>query len=301
MNYSFSTDTFIKKQTILDEALKWFSNLGIKVSKSRIEQYKKDVDFVLEAVSKNNIDSLTTDEYFMKVINSFVESDELIFIYEGISDINDLKVWRKVPTLFKGPLFITDELIKSSSNRARDIEFELFVTSLFSKSGFNFDFSTEADLVLKNSDLTIFIECKRPNSIKSLSANVRKASKQLKKRYQLKQYLMPKYGIIFLSVEKILNPDHFFLIADDETEIDFKIREKVNRFVDQNQNLWYTIKEAQTLGVIIFFKTIAIQRKSKIFTTCRYLSIVNINAPNSIETKTLLNIVNNLTKTVIPN
>lgn len=297
MKYSFKTHPFEEKKKLLDIAVRWFESLNVQYSSSRIGQYKRDIDFMIKKIAGDKISELTTTDKFPQIINSLYETDEIILIYKGLSKLqitNDIK--NNLSTIAKGPADILNESLSSSSHKARDISFELIMVALFTEAGYQVIFEADADLVLDEKKYIIFFECKRPNSFNSLAANIKKASKQLRNRYMSSKSLKPKYGIIAVSLEKILNPNHYMLTAKDDIEIDAIISQEVENFIRTNQLIWKNIKEGNTIGIIFFFKTIAIYQSRNIVTTCRFLAVNNIVDPDTIEIEILKEIISRLQK-----
>lgn len=300
MKYSFKTHTFEDKKKLLDIAVKWLEALNIQYSSSRIGQYKRDIDFIIKKINEDKISELTTTQKFPQLINSLYETDEIILIYKGLSKLEDTNsIKDKVKTIAKGPTDILDESLSSSSHTARDISFELLMVALFSEADYKVIFENNADLVLDEKEYIIFFECKRPNSFNSLKANVQEASKQLRNRYASFESSKQKYGIISVSLEKILNPKQYILTAKDDVEIDAIISQEVEQFVKSNQSIWKFIKEENTIGIIFFFKTIAIYQSRNIITTCRFIAANNIVEPNTPEIEILKGIIFRLQKVLI--
>lgn len=277
MDFAFQTESFVEKLRRLEAATKWFTELKLEYNVSRIGQYKRDINSLIDTLNQGKIEEISDTESSKRITNSLYEADELILIYERLFSIDNIDfIKSKLSHLLKGPANIENESKNSASHQARDYSFELMITALFNGTIYSLDFSTDADLVLKSKNYNLFLECKRPNSFNSLDTNIKKAASQLKKRYLINGFTDPKYGVIVLSIEKLVNPNQVYLIADDETKIDIKIKSSVRTFIEENQKYWKDIKESKTIGIIVFFKTIAIHKTRPMNVTCRFIATNNI-------------------------
>ena len=189
--FSFSTRTFQEKAVLAREAAKWLESFGITYYQTRIGKYLKDVEKLDAAHQAGTIQALLDKGEFVSLVNSLFESSELISIYEGLHSIAVGKLGQRLRDFVKETQFSTEESTQSSSNRARDIGFGLYVASLFARAGFDLDFGTDADLLAIDGTDSFFVECKRPQSDHSVRSNVRSAAKQIAKRLNTSKGLCP--------------------------------------------------------------------------------------------------------------
>ena len=205
------------------------------------------------------------------------ESGELIRIYKGLQRVivtDDLR--NKFRLFIKGPVFSSLENPSSGLQQPRDIAFELFMASVFGLSGFTVDFHTMADLRANKGENTFFVECKRPRTIHSVRPAVRFAASQLRERYKSAGKSDHIWGIIALSIDKIVNPDDKLLIPEDEQEMDRRFNHEAEQFVRNYQIHWKKIPDFQTLGVVLLMQLVAIPQSHKMATDCSFLASNNI-------------------------
>ncbi|MBU0978222.1 hypothetical protein KKF92_00105 [Patescibacteria group bacterium] len=86
----------------------------------------------------------------------------------------------KLADLAKGTYLLSEE--NSADTRARDTTFELSLFSFLQSRGLDVDMcEPNPDLRLKSEKFVYEVECKRPQSIKSLEKSIKKAARQLRK------------------------------------------------------------------------------------------------------------------------
>ncbi len=158
-------------------------------------------------------------------------------------------------------------------------------------SGFELDLTSDADIVLKSSGQTLFFECKRPNKLSALRNNISRASKQLKKRYDMSGYATPKYGVIVVSLEKILNPYHYRLIVDDENDIKRIMENMVLSFIDKYKLFWSMLNNNELIGVLFFFKTFALLKAKHMLSNCQYMAMHQLCRSGSYESILISHVV----------
>jgi len=109
------------------------------------------------------------DEYRKQITTMLLDVRELISIYKGLSLGKYSKTLDEdVKHYIKGPFHATDENLRTSSNRPRNVGFELYLTSIFSKAGFDPIYDTKADLSFNVKNTRFFVEAKRPVSMKNI-------------------------------------------------------------------------------------------------------------------------------------
>ena len=253
-----------KKKILLSNALNWLSEIGVDYFNSRIHKYQNDLSILIDRIDIQDPQSLVDPQFFATMVNSIYESGELIRIHNSLKDLivtPDLK--NKIKVFIKGPEYANDEKPMTGSQQPRDIAFELIIASMFLRAGYKIDFHTTADLRAQNDKSTFFVECKRPRSIHSVRANVRSAASQLRKRYiSYSNNDNTVYGIIALSIDMIVNPKNYMLIANDEQAIDNRMIAEAQEFIQNNDMHWKSIPDINTLGNSFVFTNCCSTRKS---------------------------------------
>jgi len=277
MNPGFHIISFSEINNQLRDAIDWLKTFVPNITPTRFGQYQKDIEYLIKVLNENKLYLLNKPVSSSKIMNSLYEADEIIQIYEGLSNCGQTKYLKnKIPIFVKGPVEVNSEKESASAHMARDISFELFIASLFSSTSFKIDFSTEADLLITNSDYRLFVECKRPNSINSIRSNVKIASSQLKKRFNLFVDKENVYGIIFISVDNIINPNHSLIYTSDEYELTRMLESNMAAFIQNNKQHWNKIGDKKIIGIVAFFKSFGIYENKKLPLYIRYALANNI-------------------------
>lgn len=277
MNTGFQTISFSEINNQLKDSIDWLKLFIPNIIPTRFGQYQKDIEYLINVLNENRLHLLNKPVSSSKIMNSLYEADEIIQIFQGLANYGQIGYLKnKLPVFIKGPFEVKSEVKSVNAHKARDISFELFIASLFSRTSFIVDFSTDADLLLKNNNFSLFIECKRPNSVNSIRSNIKIASSQLKKRFNVYTEKENIYGIIFISVENVINPNHSLIYTSDEYELTRMLDSKMDAFIQNNRKYWNKIKDNRIIGIIAFFKSFGIYENKKLPLYIRYALASNI-------------------------
>lgn len=195
-----------------------YSRFGLSFSSSnRISQY-----FVyLGKIEKTrNLNDGSFSRLFEKDKSKYYFSQsyvlEICNIIDALENSNhdEKLVKEKLIDLVKGTYLLSEE--SRNNTKARDTSFELSLFSFFHSKGLDVKLDDpNPDLQLLSSNLTYNIECKRPNSPKSLEKHIKDAIKQLGKTTKANNI-----PTIALSLEQVLlgNDAKVDLILDSKDE-----------------------------------------------------------------------------------
>jgi hypothetical protein len=239
----------------IDNATLWLSEHGLEIDRTRIGGYKRVFEKFLK---KYNSGKLTDDElkdFFGTYVNLVYEIQELFHIYEGLSKINNSDLTKKLKKFIKGPVIVTDENPNNSTNLGRNIAFELLIASKFYSFGFEIDFGSEADLSFVHNNRKFFIECKRPQYKHQINSNIKGAFRQLKKRYNEQDGQVSVFGLMALSVSKILNPDLDILVSSNTHLMYSYIENLLYGFHNEHNKKYLNPGDQRTIGMIVYFST----------------------------------------------
>jgi len=167
----------------LDVAVKWISSLGVSYEKTRIGEYKRAIDVLLEVYKSKDLDK--TKSEFVRLITALFEASDLVAIHKGLSGPYDTKIKEHIKKYAKGPSDYRKETASTSSNLARNIAFELILASKIVSANMELDFTIKTDIATKFDRRSILFECKRPQSKGKLEANIKDAFKQLEKNTKI--------------------------------------------------------------------------------------------------------------------
>ena len=120
----------------------------------------------------------------------------------------------KIKDCLEGPFMPSDE--SSKSNKARNIQFELFLASTLWKAELQPVLGLHPDLKCRVENKWLFIECKRlfSPSPQALRDNIGKAATQI--RDNRKNASPGTRGIIAISLARILNPSQVAILIHNE-------------------------------------------------------------------------------------
>lgn len=179
-----------------------YSRLGLNFNPlCRISQYftyLRDIE-----IARNS-----SRETFSRIVekNKAKYYFSLFYVLEICSIIDALETFEqdekivkeKLIDLAKGTYLLSEE--SSNNTKARNTAFELSLFSFLKSKGLGIKLrDPNPDLILVSKKFTYNIECKRPNSVRSLEKNIKDAFKQLKKT--TKGNTVPT---IALSLEQII-------------------------------------------------------------------------------------------------
>lgn len=199
--------------TLLNEyrdALSWYASQGIDVRINRFRTYEK---LLLDMLALKLPESVQMYEkrYQLELVNAIYELDILIYIHKSLEGSNIPGLKQKIKAIRKGPDSYADE--KGNKNYGRNIVYELVVASTLYNCDYVPNISTLADVSTMIDGQTIFVECKRPQSNSNIEDLVKGGFDQLSDR--LLNFVSQKaYGILFISLDKLLNPNAYSTLYD---------------------------------------------------------------------------------------
>lgn len=257
------------------KAIDWLTSVGYEINQSRIGLYKKALNSLLESFSKDGWGDLQDLEYRQHLTTVFVEVRELVSIYLGLSkrvSVNN-SYSESLKHFLKGPFHATDESMKSASNRARNIGFELYINSLFSEAGFDLKLGSKSDMKFTFKGFTFYVECKRPQYYHQVNSRVKSATEQLYVRYQEGDSTSSR-GIIALEVSKLFNPNNYILSVRNENDLLPLMYSEVKNFITKYNSIWNKKKDKRTITLFLAYRYLANIRDSSQLVTVRWIGSV---------------------------
>lgn len=130
--------------------------------------------------------------------------------------------------------------------------FQLELASKFLAKGFNvinFD-----DIQFQYNNRIYLIECKRLLSKRNVVHNINKAYDQLTQKITNDN----EYGIIALSIDKLLDIDYKYFQKNSEKEILSELEIISNSFITNNEKYWDRFNNIHIVCIIIFLKFISV-------------------------------------------
>lgn len=276
MSEVFSSIPYESFAANLDKAVAWIDNLGVHYEKTRVGEYKRAIDILLEVYKTKDIER--TRKEFVRFVTALFEANDLIAIHKGFAGKYDQEIREHIEKYVKGPADYRHEVISASSNLGRNIAFELLVASRIVSTGVELDFSIKTDIACRFDGRSILFECKRPQSHKNLEANVKDAFKQLEKKYQNPSRTRYR-GVIAIDITKLLNPDFMLYVQPNADALDRGLSKIVDSFIQSHENIWQLDRNSKTIAIILRVGLMGInQEKDEMLTYCQQYGLTPINS-----------------------
>jgi hypothetical protein len=302
MNFRFGINNLTEVLRQLEEAIAWLRKLNVNCSASRITLYRTHIQKLIRSIESGTLTELLESAGEQALINSLYEISTINTIYQGLKSIEATPgLINRLNELILGTTDVRNEGQKPSSHKGRDTSFELIMASFFSQAAYSINIDTDADLLASNQNISLIIECKRPRSSHSLRGALKSAKHQLANRYNTISNKNNSYGVIAISIDIIVNPQHFYLLTSDSDSINNILTKEAYNFIHSNLSLWRTILHNNTLGVLALLRTIAIVRDVNMIATCSFMTGTNLHIPGSPQTLFFKTISNDLTNVMTTN
>jgi hypothetical protein len=256
----------------INDACEWLSDHGLHYSRTRMGEYKRHLNELADYWEQGRIDELLELRDFPTLLNSCHEASELSYIFTGLSSLSNLSITTKLHEFIKGPPSCKNENA-SSSNRSRNIAFELYVAARLAAAGFVIDLTKEADIIVVVENYEVFIECKRPQKNHQVNSNLKGALSQLERRYPSANNPEMARGIIAVAIGKILNPDLSFLREPTPEALTNKLSLINKAFIDAFDAKWRNPSDKRTIGVLVYLGIPAVIESQNTLNNCHELAM----------------------------
>lgn len=264
-------------------AIRWFSDIGIKTSGTRIEKVRDNIINYLEK-GKDPLQVLNPDTKLLPLFYTIQDSHAFTTIQTGFSSLNPNHLPKqKLKDLLAGPDFISEEIPGSANVNARNIQFELEMAANLIISGFyvnNFE-----DIIFEAFGHRVAVQCKRPLSRKQVRNNIEKAYSQLNENNLLHESL--NKGFIAISVEKLFNLDEDIIILQNINDLQEHLNKKAREFYNNYHSCWKLFMNKNLIGILLVFHCMVFEKPSKSFTSSFVIAGIRVFEQR------LINIMNN--------
>jgi hypothetical protein len=259
------SETFAQLLARYRQALSWYSSLGAEIRNSRLGHYGESLQELAEGFADPSAHGiLGRDKQFT---NALYEANQHCAIHEGLAGHYDDYVKRRIKFVANGPRLYTDELTSASSEKGRNIVFELALASWFARAGFQISPVRTGDLTLQFDDVVLAFECKRPQSVRGLLRAVKDAGKQVKSRLRV-GYQSFTRSIVAVDITKIVNPDFGLLTATTFDEGLDQLKTGMQAMADFHAEDFIRLLPRRNLGVLMRATAIAHTADRKSLTYC---------------------------------
>jgi len=198
-------NSFEKIKEHYEYALSWLDSIQIENSKTRMGRYRNNLEKLIDIVTKKDVNKLIGSS--LEYVNTLYEVNDIIYIHKALESEygDDDKIRHLLREFCKGPDSYTNEN-NSSSNRARNLGFELLISAILAKANIELMINIEADVAATFEEQLFIFECKRPQAIRNLQKNIRKAIKQIEVISKERQETNIN-GVLCIDFTKIINPE----------------------------------------------------------------------------------------------
>jgi hypothetical protein len=133
---------------------------------------------------------------------ALMESLEFAEVVSFLATLEKSIIAPKLAKILDGPALPSEE--SSSSNVARNVQFELSFASMLSRAGFSPELGEHPDVSIIVDGRVFLFQCKRLFTPAKLQTRIREAGRQL--RDDRKNHPATARGIVVMSLSRVLNP-----------------------------------------------------------------------------------------------
>lgn len=180
------------------EACTWFSLLGFKWAETRYGIYENIFENFISIAESGNRSSFSIENK-RAFDNAYLEANEIIRVYTDLQGTNTNQFLEQLEKVLSG------QEVRGlvDNDQARDFLFELSTASRFLRANYEVVLSSICDVVVTLPESKLYIECKRIKSPTNIVKNVKKATKQIKKRMG-KATSKKSLGLVALNVKDLI-------------------------------------------------------------------------------------------------
>lgn len=251
----FSAATYEELAVDLECAIEWIERFEIVVDRTRVGRYRRLLAEVVEL--QDSGDASQENSRFHQYVNALFALHELALVHRSFVDRgHDDFVRGRMGSVTAGPISYTEEVPSSSSNLARNIEFELILAGHCVSGGLQLTPSLVSDVTLQVADRVVLLECKRPQSQKGLVRAISDAKDQLMRSYfSLAGHSFR--GVVAIDVTKVVNPSFEILRASTLEEVNLRMVKALVNLLTRNNRTLQRLFYRKTLGLILRFSAMA--------------------------------------------
>lgn len=256
-----------------EAAMGWIAAIGFPVERGRLAEYRSTITELSKNFETDGWGNLDDKIHRERVCTTLFEIRELVSIYRGLSSLTEPDATKGLQHYVKGPFSPISELASNSSNRARNLGFELYLNALFAFAGFRPTYATNADLSFTHRGQTFFVEAKRPTNQTTAAGSIKDANKQLSSRLkQLNNH--HARGLIALDLTKVINPESRVMPVFSEDHLYELMFNEDKRQIDELRSHWHSSRHTRTIGVLIHYRMLTNFTETGALNTLKWIGFV---------------------------
>jgi hypothetical protein len=271
--------SYANREECLAAACAWLSQLGVKIAGTRVSRYARDLRRVREFHEAGKIEMLLEQHGRATLLNSLIEADELIDVYEGLGAFRGAELVARLEKFVSGCTMTSDE--ESPTNIARNTGFELLTAAALQRVGVPVEFRAPMDVWVPLEPHPIAIECKRPLSASKIVRRIKQGLDQLKDHYAQSMRPEAVRGILALNISKVVNDGSRALDVANAEEIDRHTGNICDSFIAQHDRYWRGLDDSRTLSILIYLRVPCFVKTPRLLTIALQTAFVSLHAEGS--------------------
>lgn len=265
----------------LEQSLEFCRSLGLDrlARRGRFAEHRKRIAELISLIQQGPLPELPPhvverlQEGEISFATALVEALEFSEALQELRHLDPDRLRKKLEVILTGPpLPITENA--SSTNAPRNTLFELYLASRLAAGGLPVELGEHPDLTCRIGEIEVLIECKRPYSPAGVEGAIKEASHQLTRELESRQ--RASFGVIAISVSKVLNPGDLLFTYTEETravEALSRTMQEITKQKSVDRALQEVAKQAKIVGALFHVNTVALDRTAE-----RFNHAIQINA-----------------------
>ena len=275
---------FLKILQDLEQFLQLCSSIELRGTTGRFPQYRHAIVGLIDAIKTDSLsgqDEAQLDKYRV----ALMEGTEVSLMLPYLQQCELTAISDKIKDCLKGPFKSSDE--KTSSNRPRNIQFELFLANILWQARFQPVLGLHPDLKCRVENRWFFFECKRlfSPSPQALRDRIDEAAKQIQ-RNRTKAPPGTR-GIIAVSLSRVFNCSQAVQPILNEQQgrqaLDTWLMNKANevRYDEDGTDTWESLVHKKIAGILFYAASPFEDFEANLYTPGRYFKGIRLTREGS--------------------
>jgi hypothetical protein len=216
---------------------------------TRLSKYKHDISILADPAKLANLRSHFSEPELRGLFFTFTEIHELSTIFSTLNAQHEHVLKDRFLEAITGPASSVMEKPSNSSNRPRNLQFELLLMAHLAGAGFPIVDTRLSDIQTSFMDRTIIIECKRPQREKSIHAAIKDGVQQLQRRHSGNQ--LKSIPVLALSLTKVITEGHIMLRAPDARSALEALSGAIHQIIEPHVPYFHAQARNSVAGILV--------------------------------------------------
>ena len=232
----------------LEQFLQLCSSTGLRERTGRFTQYRREILALMDAMRRSL--SGQDEEQLDRYLVALVEGTEVSLMLPYLQQCERTAVYSKIKDCLKGPFKLNDE--NTTSNRPRNIQFELFLANILWQAGLKPVLGEHPDLKCRVENKWFFFECKRlfSPSPQMLRKRIREAADQIQENR--KKASPGTLGIIAISLTRRLNSSQAAIPILNEQQGREELARWLTDKAQEVRDAWEPLFDEKIVGILFY-------------------------------------------------